>query len=86
MQITPARVASLLAAVAALLTALAPAIANLDVTSSAGCIAGAVSVVGILDRFLVGQRAHEARQATLDPAPLAASELPIARRHRRVTP
>jgi hypothetical protein len=61
MQLTPARGASLLAGFGALAAALAPAIANMDTTSTAGCIAGVAGIVGILMTFLKGQRAHEAR-------------------------
>lgn len=61
MKITPARVASLMAGVSVLLASLAPAIGNMDVTSTAGIIGGVVGIVGILVTFLKGQRAHEAR-------------------------
>jgi hypothetical protein len=74
MKLYPARVASLLAGAAALLSALAPAVANLDTTSTAGALGGAAVILGVLDRFLVGQRAHEARAA----APGSAPEPPIA--------
>lgn len=62
-KITPARVASLLAGVSALAAGLTPAVANLDTTSTAGCIAGAIAVLGVLQQFLIGQRAHEQRVA-----------------------
>jgi hypothetical protein len=72
MQLTPARVSSLLAGASALLAALAPAIANLDVTSTAGLFGGAVIIAGVVSQFLKGQRAHEARVAVLPkPQPLA---------------
>lgn len=64
MQVTPARVASLMAAASALLAGLAPAIADLDTTSTAGLLGGAFAVVGVLATFLKGQRAHEARVHT----------------------
>jgi hypothetical protein len=54
-------VSSLLAGASALLAAIAPAVANLDVTSTAGLFGGAVVIAGILSQFLKGQRAHEAR-------------------------
>lgn len=69
MKLYPARVASLLAGAAALLSALAPAVANLDTTSTAGALGGAVVILGVLDRFLVGQRAHEAQVAAPVPGP-----------------
>jgi hypothetical protein len=64
MQLTPARGASLLAGAATLTAALAPAIADLDVTSTAGAGAGIIAILVIFERFLVGQRAYEARQDT----------------------
>lgn len=63
MKLSPARIASLLAGASVLLGSLAPAIANLDLTSTAGVVMGIVGIVTVLDRFLVGQRSHEARLA-----------------------
>lgn len=74
MMLTPARVASLLAAGAALLAGLAPAIANLDTTSTAGLVGGAFAVVGVLASFLKGQRAHEARSHTWADTTLLGAE------------
>lgn len=61
--LSPARAASLLAGGSALLAGLAPAVANLDTTSTAGVLGGVVAVLGVLREFLKGQRAHEARVA-----------------------
>lgn len=61
--LTPARTASLLAGGSALLAGLAPAIANLDTTSTFGMFGGVAGIVGVLIAFLKGQRAHEEREA-----------------------
>lgn len=61
MQLTPARVASLLAGGSALLAGLAPAVANFDTTSTVGVLGSMAGVIGVLAVFLKGQRAHEAR-------------------------
>lgn len=75
---TPARVASLLAGASALLAGLAPAIANLDTTSTFGVLGGVAGIVGILATFLKGQREHEARAGwaptTWQPSPAPVDE------------
>lgn len=67
MQITPARVASALGGASALAAGIAPAVADLDTTSTIGVLGGALGVLIAVDRFLVGQRAHEARQPSGTP-------------------
>jgi hypothetical protein len=67
MQLTPARVASLLAGSSALLAGLAPAVANFDTTSTIGVLGSMAGVVGVLAVFLKGQRAHEARSHMFAP-------------------
>lgn len=43
--------------------ALLPALANLDLTSTVGLIAGLGTVLGVVTKFLTGWQAHEARVA-----------------------
>jgi hypothetical protein len=69
-KITPARVAAVLGAIASLLAGLAPAIANLDLSSTAGVIAAIVAIGGIVVKWLDGQAKHEARNPRSD-APTA---------------
>lgn len=71
----PARVAALLASIATLLAALAPAVADLDMTSTAGVLGGAAVILGIVREWLKGQRAHEAREGT--GVPLVEPTLPV---------
>lgn len=63
MSIAPNRVAVYLTAVAGLCTALAPAVANLDVTSTVGAVGGLAAVAAVVDRWLKGWQADEARKA-----------------------
>jgi hypothetical protein len=84
MQVTPARVASLLAGTSALLGALAPAVANLDTTSTAGIGAGLLAILVIFERFLVGQRAYEARITTIDGGDDGDDALPVELEGQRV--
>jgi protein-S-isoprenylcysteine O-methyltransferase Ste14 len=67
---TPGRIATVLAIVAGVAGAVAPAAANLDWTSTAGVIAGTLAIVGAIGKWLTGWQQHEARQAT-DPALVA---------------
>jgi hypothetical protein len=62
--ITPGRIATLLAIVAGLAGAVAPAAANLDWSSTAGVIAGTFAIVGAIAAWLQGWRQHEARLET----------------------
>lgn len=55
------RKVALLGAAVSLALALAPVVADLDWTSTAGVLAGVVAVLGIVNRWLVGWQAHEAR-------------------------
>ena len=64
MQATPARAATGLTSVGAIITAMAPVAAGLDWSSKAAGVGSAFALVAALDRFLVGQRAHEARANT----------------------
>lgn len=57
----PNRIAVWLTALAGLLTAISPVVANLDWTSTAGLIAGFVGVVGVVAKWLDGWQKHEAR-------------------------
>jgi hypothetical protein len=59
----PNRIAVYLTAIAGLLTALAPVVADLDWTSTAGVIAGFVGVAGVVAKWLDGWQKHEARAA-----------------------
>lgn len=61
MSIAPNRVAVYLTAAGGLATALAPAVAGLDMTSTAGVIAGFAGVAAVVDRWLKGWQAHEYR-------------------------
>lgn len=60
MQIAPNRVAVYLTAGAALAGGLAPAVADLDVTSTGGIIAGLAVILGVVNRWLTGWQTHEA--------------------------
>lgn len=62
---TPNRIAVYLTALAALAAGLAPAIADLDWTSTAGVIAGLVAILSVVQKWLSGWQQHEARQATV---------------------
>lgn len=71
---TPNRIAVYLTALAALAGGLAPAIADLDWTSTAGVIAGLVAILSVVQKWLSGWQQHEARQATA--ATLRAQQTP----------
>jgi hypothetical protein len=64
MTVTPGRVATALAIGAGLPGAVAPAVANLDLSSTAGVIAGMLAVVAVITAWLKGWRQHEARLET----------------------
>lgn len=68
---TPNRVAVLLTSVAALLGGLAPVVANMDVTSTVGIVAGIGGVVAVVNKWLTGWQRHEAQVARVDPATTA---------------
>lgn len=56
----PNRIAVYLTALAALLAALAPVVADLDWTSTAGVIAGLLAIAKIVDTWLKGWQQYEA--------------------------
>lgn len=58
------RVASYLTALAALAGALAPVVANLDLTSTLGMLGALAAIVATLREWLKGWRAYEANYAT----------------------
>ena len=57
----PNRIAVYLTALAGLLTAVAPAVANLNTTSTVGLATGFAGIVVIAFKWLTGWQAHEAR-------------------------
>lgn len=59
----PNRRAVYLTAVAGLFTALAPAVANLDLTSTAGVIAGLVAITAVVSKWLTGWQNLEKAEA-----------------------
>lgn len=59
----PNRVAVYLTALAGVLGALAPAVANLDTTSTVGVLGGLAVILGIASRWLDGWQKFEARRA-----------------------
>ena len=62
------RIVTYLGAGAALLAALAPAVANLDLTSTAGLGAGVIALAGVVIKWLDGWQKYE--QDVRDPAKL----------------
>jgi hypothetical protein len=62
----PNRIAVYLVAAASLLTALAPAVADLDPTSTASLVAGLVGLVLIATKWLTGWQQHEESQRWQD--------------------
>lgn len=71
-QILPNRIAIYLTTGAALAAALAPVVANLDWTSTAGVIAGISAITAVVYKWLGGWQAHEEREAFADREPHAA--------------
>lgn len=65
MKITPNRVAVILTALTGLAGAIAPAVANLDPTSTAGIVAGLGTIAAAVVKWLDGWQKHEAHQANL---------------------
>jgi hypothetical protein len=57
---TPNRIAVYLTAIAALLGGLAPAVANLDLTSTIGIVAGLGTLLGVVYKWLEGWQKYEA--------------------------
>ena len=55
----PNRIAVYLTSIAALAGALAPAVADLDLTSTAGVIAGLLALLGVVRKWLDGWQAYE---------------------------
>lgn len=66
-KITPGRIATALAGLAGIATAVAPVVADMDWTSTAGVIAGGLAVVYAIGEWLKGWRSyeHDAREAGL---------------------
>lgn len=62
---TPNRIATVIAVIAGVATALAPVVANMDWESTAGIIAGGVAAVTAILTWLVGWQKHEARVETV---------------------
>lgn len=62
MAIAPARVAAYLAGFSSLFAALAPAVANLDWTSTAGVLGGAATIAAVYTAWAKGRREFEARE------------------------
>lgn len=56
---TPGRIATILAIVAGIATAITPAVANMDWTSTAGVIAGGIAIVGAIVKWLDGWQKWE---------------------------
>lgn len=56
----PNRIAVYLTALASLAAALAPAVANLDLTSTGGVALGLLGLVAVVNRWLDGWQAYEA--------------------------
>ena len=56
---TPNRVATLIAIIAGVLTAVVPAVANMDWTSTAGVVGGGFAVVVAIVKWLQGWQNHE---------------------------
>lgn len=57
----PNRVATVIAVIAGIATAVAPVVANMDWSSTAGVIAGGVAVVAAIVKWLDGWQKFEAR-------------------------
>lgn len=62
---TPNRIAVYLTSLAALLGGLAPAVADLDLSSTIGILGGVAAIVGVVRKWLDGWQAHE--YAVADP-------------------
>lgn len=62
----PNRIAIYLTALAGLCTALAPVVANLDITSTVGIVGGFAGIAAVVREFLVGWRQYEERVDLLD--------------------
>jgi hypothetical protein len=64
------RIAAILAVVAALAAGLAPVVANMDLSSTAGLIAAIVAVAGVVIKFIDGSQKYEARERLLQAGAL----------------
>lgn len=60
--LSPSRVAAYTTAFAGLLAASAPIIGNLDLTSTAGVIAGVIAILGAYNTWAKGWREYESRE------------------------
>lgn len=63
----PNRVVAIAGAVISLALAVLPVVLNFDWTSTAGCIAGIIAILGIVQSWLKGWQEHEARLYEADP-------------------
>lgn len=66
MKIAPNRIAVYLTAVAALAAALAPIIGELDISSTAGVVAGLAALTSVVNKWLSGWQSYEDTQAWQD--------------------
>lgn len=74
MQIAPNRIAVYLTAAASLLGGLAPAVADLDLASTAGVAAGIVAIATVVSKWLDGWQQHEARMDLAEWYPTPADQ------------
>lgn len=58
----PNRIAVYLTAIAALAGGAAPIVADLDLSSTAGVVAGLAALTAVVDRWLKGWQSHEERE------------------------
>lgn len=65
---TPNRVATILAVIAGILTAVTPVVANMDWSSTAGVIAGGTAAVLAILKWLDGWQKHEHNLADIEAA------------------
>lgn len=71
----PNRIAIYLTTAAGIATAIAPAVADLDTTSTASLIAGFLGIAGIVHKFLEGWQRYEERSELADLAELDVSSV-----------
>lgn len=75
----PNRVALYLTSLAGLGAAVAPVVADLDLTSTIGVIGGLAAILGVVRKWLEGWQAHEEREAfppVLPPPPVVEQDEP----------
>jgi len=71
----PNRIAVYITAVAALLAAAAPVVADMDISSTVGVVGGVVALAGVVATWLVGWQKYEERTAL---EPLIENQLTVA--------